>query len=405
MKKIKFKNQTLSALSVIFFSVLISCEESRFNDFNENYVASLTVPVASFDYVINAKTVIFTNNSINADQYSWNFDNSAAIESTEVSPTYDFSNSVESTPITLSARNSGSNLTNRATIEIVFLKSDFIVTGLNERTVSFENSSLSAVSYLWDFGDNVGTSTDENPSYEYPNFGTYTVTLTVTDRFGNEETTTNSEVVVAQPGAGTFEAQIIAGDFDSAIWGNIQNPWAINPDNSSDFDFWDNAALEAVVQSLDGGSDKGSSSGTSNLTDGSLKFDRASKRAYQPIKIERDVDYTISAFIKNKSANSGDLVGTIYILPYIPEDETIILTNNLVAQQIFASETGAWDQAIFEFTTTSVFSFDQDAVDNQEDDILTSVNEEWVIFYFVPELNTAEEINLDDVSIKTKGFD
>ncbi len=405
MKKIKFKNQTLIALSVIFFSVLISCEESRFNDFNENYVESLTVPVASFDYVINAKTVMFTNNSINADQYSWNFDNSAAIESTEASPIYDFSNSVESTPITLSARNSGSNLTNRATIEIVFLKSDFIVTGLNERTVSFENSSLSAVSYLWDFGDNVGTSTDENPSYEYPNFGTYTVTLTVTDRFGNEETTTNTEVVVAQPGAGTFEAQILAGDFVRATWGDIQNPWTINPDNSSDFDFWDNAALEAVVQALDGGSDKGSTSGTSNLTDDSLKFDRASKRAYQPIKIERDVDYTISAYIKNKSANSGDLVGTIYILPYIPEDETIILTNNLVAQQIFASETGAWDQAIFEFTTKSVFSFDQDAVDNQEDDILTSVNEEWVIFYFVPDLTTAEEINLDDVSIKTKGFD
>ena len=98
------------------------------------------------------------------------------------------------------------------------------------------------------------------------------------------------------------------------------------------------------------------------------------------------------------------MVGTFYILPYVPENETIILTNNLIAQQVKASESGAWDSTTFEFTTTSVFSFDQDAVDNQDDDILESVNQEWVILYFVPDLTTAEEVNLDDVSIVTKGF-
>ncbi|MDO5970349.1 PKD domain-containing protein [Flavivirga aquimarina] len=406
MKKIKFKNQILIPLSIILFGVLISCEEeNRFNDFNEAYINSLTVPEANFDFTIDGRVVTFNNNSTNADEYSWNFDDDNAIESTETNPSFTFSDDVASTTITLSARNIGSSLTNQFSLDLMFVKADFTIAGVTEKTVSFENNSLAAVSYLWDFGDGVGTSTEENPTYEYPDFGTYSVTLTVKDSFGNEETIINTEVVVAQPGAGTFEAQIIAGDFDTSIWGNIQNPWAVNPDNSSDYDFWDNITLETVVQALDGGTDKGSTSGTSNLTPNSLKLDRASKRAYQPINIESDVDYTITAYVKNKSAGAGDLVGTFYILPYIPENETIIVTNNIIAQEVNASATGVWDETTFEFTTTSTFSFDQDAVDNQDDDILTSVNQEWVIIYFVPDLTTAAEVNLDDVSIKTKGFD
>lgn len=405
MKKTEFKSQILIPICIIFFGILTSCEEDRFNDFGGEYINSLTVPVANFDFTINDRLVTFNNNSTDADAYSWNFDDDDAIESTEANPSFDFSDNVESTTITLSARNTESNLTNQLSIDLMFIKADFIIASLTEKKVDFENSSIAAVSYLWDFGDGSGTSTDQNPSYEYGDFGMYTVTLTVTDTFGNEDTIVNTEVVVAEPGAGTFEAQIIAGDFDTSIWSNIQNPWAVNPDNSSDYDFWDNIPLETVVQALDGGTDKGSTSGTSNLTPNSLKLDRASKRAYQPINIESDVDYTITAYVKNQSAMAGDLVGTFYILPYIPENETEILNNNIITQEVYASATGAWDETVFEFTTTSVFSFDQDAVDNQDDDILTSVNQEWVIIYFVPDLTTANEINLDDISIKTKGFD
>lgn len=44
--------------------------------------------------------------------------------------------------------------------------------------VSFTNESENANSYQWDFGDENGTSTDENPVYEYADEGTYTITLT-----------------------------------------------------------------------------------------------------------------------------------------------------------------------------------------------------------------------------------
>jgi len=410
MKNIYNKTKISITILAVLFSFIYSCDESTgFNEFaNESF--NQNTPVANFDYQIDGQDITFTNNSVNADVFEWDFgDASNPGESTDETPglvTYTFDDGEDRmTKVILSARNSDANVTNQFEADIAFIQADFIISSIVENVVSFESTSSQAVSYLWDFGDGSGTSTEANPTYTYSTFETFTVTLTVTDSFGNTDEIVNEEVVIALPGAGTFAAEIIAGDFDADAFGtSIQNPWAVNPDNSSDFNFWDNIALESVVQSLDGGSDKGSTSGTSNLTPGSLKLDRASKRAYQAIKVESDVDYSITAYVKNKSAASGDVVGTVYILGYEPSDETIILTDNIVSFPVVASDTGVWDEATFEFTATTTFSFDQDIVDNQTDDILTSVNEEWIVFYFVPNLSTAGEVNLDDVSIQTSGF-
>lgn len=51
------------------------------------------------------------------------------------------------------------------------------------------------LTYDWDFGDGVGSSTDENPSYLYANYGIFTVTLTATNSFGSSEATGSFEVV------------------------------------------------------------------------------------------------------------------------------------------------------------------------------------------------------------------
>jgi PKD domain/Transglutaminase-like superfamily len=52
-------------------------------------------------------------------------------------------------------------------------------------TIYFQNCSENATSYIWDFGD--GTSVlDENPSYKYREFGSYTVTLGVENEFGSD---------------------------------------------------------------------------------------------------------------------------------------------------------------------------------------------------------------------------
>jgi PKD repeat protein len=45
-------------------------------------------------------------------------------------------------------------------------------------------SPATVVSWAWNLGDGVGSSTDQNPTYDYGTYGTFTVVLTVTDSNG-----------------------------------------------------------------------------------------------------------------------------------------------------------------------------------------------------------------------------
>ncbi len=49
-----------------------------------------------------------------------------------------------------------------------------------------DNSTGSPTSWSWDFGDLLGTSSQENPTYNYSTSGVYTVTLTTSNAFGSD---------------------------------------------------------------------------------------------------------------------------------------------------------------------------------------------------------------------------
>lgn len=54
-------------------------------------------------------------------------------------------------------------------------------------TVDFTDLSTgNPTTWDWDFGDGVGTSTDQHPSYTYNSLGNYTVSLTVTNAYGSD---------------------------------------------------------------------------------------------------------------------------------------------------------------------------------------------------------------------------
>lgn len=72
--------------------------------------------------------------------------------------------------------------------------------GCQPLTVAFENQSLFADEYEWDFGDG-NTSSKQNPTYTYFTFGNYTIRLTVRGQGGIDMTSDSTSVYIV-PKAG-----------------------------------------------------------------------------------------------------------------------------------------------------------------------------------------------------------
>lgn len=71
---------------------------------------------------------------------------------------------------------------------------------INDLTVTFKNQSLSATTYLWQFGDN-SSSQEQNPTYTYAAEGTYTVKLFAYDGDKNASYTQDITVTYSTPSA------------------------------------------------------------------------------------------------------------------------------------------------------------------------------------------------------------
>jgi gliding motility-associated-like protein len=63
---------------------------------------------------------------------------------------------------------------------------DPLPSGCMPWTVTFTNRSIWGKTYLWDFGDTLATSTEENPTYTYYKAGEYYVKLNVTGDGGTD---------------------------------------------------------------------------------------------------------------------------------------------------------------------------------------------------------------------------
>ena len=76
--------------------------------------------------------------------------------------------------------------------------------------------------YTWNFGDNTQNQTGVNPSHTYQQSGNYTVTLTVTDQYGQTDTTT-TDITVRPPAYIIGETGTIQSlDADTNSWQTVQ---------------------------------------------------------------------------------------------------------------------------------------------------------------------------------------
>lgn len=304
----------------------------------------------------------------------------------------------------------------------------FEVNSSNFLEYSFTNISTSGASFTWDFGDG-STSTEKSPTHTYASEGTYNLVLTATNSAGSSMANETISVIDPAVVLGTFEAVLQNAGFETYPTAESNNndlvdAWTIDPDNTfndgtdTPFDWWRNDDLESWVQdpANNGGSgttDKASSSSTNASSSGgtsgrSYKFDSSGERAYQPFEVEDDVQYTISAFVKSESTPVTDVEGTFYILGDEPEDETDLASIALATVPVTATAINSWQNVEFSFTVTSTFSYIQDRVDDSVADggILTSTDQKFVIFYFVPTntVTSDNEVFLTDIVIETPGF-
>jgi outer membrane protein assembly factor BamB len=87
------------------------------------------------------------------------------------------------------------------------LKADFTGTTTNATVTFKDNSTNVPTSWSWSFGDGSTNSTEQNPTHTYSKSGKYTVTLTVTNADGVQNTTTKTIYIVlatANPVGGNY---------------------------------------------------------------------------------------------------------------------------------------------------------------------------------------------------------
>ena len=172
-----------------------------------------TTPVADFSGSPTSGeaplTVSFTDLSTN-NPASWSWDFGDGGTSTAQNPSYEYTAAGTYT-VTLTASNcAGSDIESKVDYITVSEPvcnettpvADFSgspTSGDAPLTVSFTDlSTNNPDTWSWDFGDG-GTSTAQNPSYEYAAAGTYTVTLTASNCAGSDIATKTDYITVTQP--------------------------------------------------------------------------------------------------------------------------------------------------------------------------------------------------------------
>ena len=146
-----------------------------------------SLPEANFNYSVNGLEVSFTNNSINATSYEWDFGD--GIYSQEENPVHEYQDA--GTYIVLLKAFNDCGFSTRSTVINTAPTASFVAnpkTGCAALTVQMENqSSSNAISFVWTLPGGIPATTNQpNPSVIYNTPGTYTVTLRATNGSGSD---------------------------------------------------------------------------------------------------------------------------------------------------------------------------------------------------------------------------
>jgi len=168
------------------------------------------------------ENIIFSNNSIGATTYAWDFGDGGT--STAINPTYAYTIAGTYTVQLISTSAFLCSDTSTTTIVIDPLPTSnfgFTIECIGNPTL-FSDSSLNAITWSWSFGDG-NTSTNQNPNNNYTTAGQYTVELIVAAGSGCFDTITQILTVDSVPNANFSFTDVCSNDttfFTSTSTGN-----------------------------------------------------------------------------------------------------------------------------------------------------------------------------------------
>lgn len=366
---VSFNSGSSTEVAVYFFNQ--GTVETRLDDISIDIAPEGAVPPsASFSSEqsdANYLSYTFTNTSVNATSYEWDFGDGNT--STDESPTHVYAEADTYTVKLIAGNETGLTTEFGFDIDIqapVTAAFTYEVDAADYKTYSFTDASEDAVSLLWEFGDGF-QFTGMNPSHTYVEDGTYTVTLTATSLTGFQDVET-AELTVALG----FVVQVLNGTFDEYTnnTGDNADAWDMTPNSTvvdndgntipSPYDpLWDNGDLDSWLDTFygDNSEQAGSSSDGNNGTRGA-KLDEKGRRLYQVVEVQVGETYTFSI---DAMTTAAGITSEVFILNTEIADETGInastsdaaIDHYFAIPNIFATDGNAYATSTFDFTAST----------------------------------------------------
>ncbi|MGB3463992.1 MAG: PKD domain-containing protein, partial [Cyclobacteriaceae bacterium] len=309
---VSFNSGTSTEVAIYFFNE--GSVEARLDDFSIDIGQEGAVPPsASFTFTQSEENFLeysFTNGSVNAESYMWDFGDGNT--STEESPTHTYAAADEYT-VSLTATNGiGTAVDFSTTVDIqapVTAAFTFEVDGDDYKTYKFTDASEGAVSLLWEFGDGF-QFTGMNPTHTYDEDGIYTVKLTATSITGLENVT-DQQITVA---AG-FIVRVLNGTFDeyTSNTGDNADAWDMTPNSTVEDNngntipspyrpLWNNSDLNDYIDDTYCTNEQVGSTSDGNGGTRGAKIGNSCRRLYQVVEVQSGVEYNFSIDTRSEAA-------------------------------------------------------------------------------------------------------
>jgi len=168
-------------------------------------------------------------------------------------------------------------------------------------TVNFTDlSSGPVISWAWDFGDGVGTSTAENPSYQYNSPGVYTVTLTATSATCSDGETKTGYITVQTVPVANFSGSPTSGYAPLSV--SFTDLSTGNPDTWS-WDFGDGVGTSSAQNPNYTYNDAGTYTVTLTASN-ACGSDGETKPAYITVDVAPEMYMHVSAMTVTRTGNN-----------------------------------------------------------------------------------------------------